>query len=416
MKNNGYHGSVIYRKERNRWMAQYYIKNYITGKMEKKRKTFMTKKEAEDYLKAIEYQKEDPIFIEKNGIPLVEIMKLNVNRKKEMNIISDTQYNRVLRSIKKIEESFIANKNIDEITTEDVQGYLNSQVNYSDSTIKKLKEQFGQAFNYAINKGYIVKNPMLEVIRPKSLKDSPEIRAMTIDEETKFVNYIISKDLKDCPYRNEFLIQLFMGLRIGECLALSTTDIDLEHKKMYVHKTLTNDVNGRVIMSNRTKTKAGTRYLPIPPSLYPYIVEQMQVADNRENNPEKLLFKTTNMPYADKEIVNTSLSRILKHLGIEHMSSHSLRHTYATMSIEAGVTPVVLQKLMGHTDISITLNTYTSVFDKYKDTELEKVNKYYMEQNLLNSNTKLLSNNSNFIDTNSYENKKNNSKTLPPER
>jgi len=201
-----------------------------------------------------------------------------------------------------------------------------------------------------------------------------------------------------------------------ECLALSTTDIDLEHKKMYVHKTLTNDVNGRVIMSNRTKTKAGTRYLPIPPSLYPYIVEQMQVADNRENNPEKLLFKTTNMPYADKEIVNTSLSRILKHLGIEHMSSHSLRHTYATRSIEAGVTPVVLQKLMGHTDVSITLNTYTSVFDKYKETELEKVNKYYMEQNLLNSNTKLLSNNSNFIDTNSYENKKNNSKTLPPER
>ena len=188
-------------------------------------------------------------------------------------------------------------------------------------------------------------------------------------------------------------------------------------------------------MSNRTKTKAGTRYLPIPPSLYPYIVEQMQVADNRENNPEKLLFKTTNMPYADKEIVNTSLSRILKHLGIEHMSSHSLRHTYATRSIEAGVTPVVLQKLirhtyatrsieagvtpvvlqklMGHTDVSITLNTYTSVFDKYKETELEK---YYMEQNLLNSNTKLLSNNSNFIDTNSYENKKNNSKTLPPER
>ena len=84
MKNNSYHGSVIYRKERNRWMAQYYIKNYITGKMEKKRKNFMTKKEAEDYLKAIEYQKEDPIFIEKNGIPLVEIMKLKIRIIKTM--------------------------------------------------------------------------------------------------------------------------------------------------------------------------------------------------------------------------------------------------------------------------------------------------------------------------------------------
>ena len=73
-------------------MAQYFIKNYITGKMEKKRKTFMSKKEAENYLKTIEYQKENPVFIEKNGIPLVEIMKLNVNRKKEMNIIWSKTY------------------------------------------------------------------------------------------------------------------------------------------------------------------------------------------------------------------------------------------------------------------------------------------------------------------------------------
>ena len=69
------------------------------------------------------------------------------------------------------------------------------------------------------------------------------------------------------------------------------------------------------------------------------------------------------------------------------MSSHSLRHTYATRAIEAGVTPVVLQKLMGHTDVTITLNTYTSVFDKYKETELEKVNQYYINKNLLQTPT-----------------------------
>lgn len=76
------------------------------------------------------------------------------------------------------------------------------------------------------------------------------------------------------------------------------------------------------------------------------------------------------------------------------MSSHSLRHTYATRSIEAGVTPVVLQKLMGHTDISITLNTYTSVFDKYKNNELEKVNSYYIEQNLIPNEKQKISNRS----------------------
>ncbi len=383
-RTNPSNGNIFFRNDRQRWVARYSVKDYILGKMIEKRKMFLTEKEANDFIKSLQYQKENPVFIEHNGIPLIEIMKLNLNKKKEMNIISDAQYQRVDRSIRKIEQSFISNKNVDEITTDDIQGYLNSQVEYSDSTIKKLKEQFGQAFNYAINKGYISKNPMLGVIRPKSLKNSPPIRAMTLEEETKFVDYITSKPLEECPYRNEYLIQLFMGLRIGECLALSKKDIDLMHRRMYVHRTLSVDLNGRVIMSKSTKTKAGIRYLPIPPSLYPYIVEQMNVADERKNNPEKMLFKTTNeMPYADKEIINFNLAKIEKNLGIEHMSSHSLRHTYATRSIEAGVTPVVLQKLMGHTDVAITLNTYTSVFDKYKETELEKVNEYYMKENLL---------------------------------
>lgn len=55
------------------------------------------------------------------------------------------------------------------------------------------------------------------------------------------------------------------------------------------------------------------------------------------------------------------------------------------------MSPVVLQKLMGHTDVSVTLNAYTSVFDKYKRNKLEKVNEYYMEQNLIdNSNANII--------------------------
>ena len=90
-------------------------------------------------------------------------------------------------------------------------------------------------------------------------------------------------------------------------------------------------------------------------------------------NPEKIL----------KAREDEKLKDLLKKIGIEEFTTHQLRHTYATRSIEAGMSPVVLQKLMGHTDVSVTLNAYTSVFDKYKKDELEKVNDYIIEQNLI---------------------------------
>jgi integrase len=112
----------------------------------------------------------------------------------------------------------------------------------------------------------------------------------------------------------------------------------------------------------------------------------MKLSETWNNNEEKMLFKPEDRKYVDRVNVNTELKRLLKrHFGIEDITTHSLRHTYGTRCIEAGMAPVVVQKLMGHTDVSVTLNTYTSVFDKFKEKEIEKVNKYYMEENMLNA-------------------------------
>lgn len=72
---------------------------------------------------------------------------------------------------------------------------------------------------------------MVNVITPRSNKEDKVVRALTVDEQQAFTNYLLNKDLKQCKYRNVFLIQMYMGLRCGEALALTTQDIDLKHKK-----------------------------------------------------------------------------------------------------------------------------------------------------------------------------------------
>lgn len=377
-------GYVFFNKQRKRWNAQYLEYDVKTGISKPKTKSFKTEEEAKKYLATVMYQKENPIFIEHHGIPICEIMKSHLKLKLDTNQITATQYARVSLTIEKLEKTSIGKKNIDKITSDELQEYMNSIKNLSNSTITKEYQQFNQAFKIAISKGYIMKNPMNDVIKPKSMKEDKVVRALTFDEQQAFTEYLLSKDLLDCKYKNVYLIQMYMGLRVGEALALTTHDIDLKNKRVNIHRTLTTDENNNVIMGNKTKTYAGKRIVPLPDFLYPYVVEQMQIADTQENNEEKLLFKPQKAKYTRRTNVNSELQRILKkYLNIDGISTHSLRHTYGTRCIEAGVAPVVVQKLMGHTDISITLNTYTSVFDKFKEKEIDKVNQYYMDENLI---------------------------------
>ena len=389
-------GYVFFNKQRKRWNAQYREYDVNTGNLKLRTKSFKTEEEAKKYLSTVMYQRQNPLYIEHNGIPMCEILKQNLNLKRETNQISATQYGRVLFTISQLEKTSFGNKNINEITSEELQIYLNSlKDRLSNSMIKKAYQQLNQAFKIAMNKGYIMQNPMTNVIKPKSNKEDKIVRALTVEEQQEFTNWLVNKPVNEYKYRNVFLIQMYMGLRVGETLALSTHDIDLQNKKINIHRTLSTDERGNIIMGNKTKTYSGKRILPIPDFLYPYIIEQMQIANNQLNNEEKLLFKPYNSKYVRRSNVNNELKRILKNeFGITDISTHSLRHTFGTRCIESGMAPVVVQRLMGHKDIGITLNTYTSVFDKFKENEIDKVNQYYLNENLtLASPKKLLNSN-----------------------
>ena len=380
-------GTVYFSNQRKKWNAQTNYYDPISGKLRKKTKSFDTKEEAEKYIATINYQKGNPLYIKHNGIPLTELLKTNLKLKLDTNQISETQYWRVMKTIHALEKTAFAVKNVDEIKTEEIQDYMNSLKRLSNSMIEKAHQQLNVAFRIAQEKGYILYNPMSGVIRPKSDKEDRVVRSLELEEQQRLTEYLTSKSINELRYKNVPLFQMYLGLRVGETLALSIHDVDLHNKQVNIHRSLTTDENGAVIMGKSTKTYAGKRVLPIPDFLIPYFIEQMKFSMAMENNPEDLLFKPENNQYVRRANINSELQRICKRLGIENVSTHSLRHTYGTRCIESGMAPVVVQRLMGHKDISVTLNTYTSVLNKFKETELDKVNQYYLNQKLFNKPT-----------------------------
>ena len=349
-KRNRGEGTIYYSEARKQWIGQF--TKTIEGEKIRKSVYGATKNEVSEKLLDLRIEMKDADFIKEKGMPLIQIMELIRDKKYNSNKIKNIQY------------------------------FLNDNKEYSNSTIKKLYEQFNQAFEYAIRNKYIKDNPMHDVIKPKSIKQDKEVRALTIDEQKELSDYLFKSSIKDEKYKNVFLIQMYMGLRIGETLALTKNDIDLPQKLLFVNRTTTIGKNGETIIGDSTKTYAGKRSIPIPDFMISIFKEQIEIS---KNNKENFLFLND-----DKLITNSACNSRLKRILLDKLgwentgiSTHSLRHTFATRCIESGVNAVVLQRLLGHTDISITLNTYTSVFNLFKDNELEKVIELYKNNSLV---------------------------------
>lgn len=379
-------GSVYYSKQKDRWICQTYERDLKTGDRKIVRKTFRTKEKAEQYFTENSLQKNSTLYIEYNGIYLGKLIDFLLEKKYNSNLITDRGYARTKDTIRIISKCYLANKKIDDISSEELQEYFNSLTShYSNSSIQKIFFQVKNAFEYCMNKGFIHENPMLEVLKPKSKKDDKVFHALQVDEQKILTEHIVSLTPEEMPYKNCILLELYMGLRVGEALALQIGDINLQRNIISINKTLTTDIDNQVCIGTTTKTYAGQRELPIPDFMRDFIIEQIEIAKNNKNH---MLFTTPEGRLVRNSTVNRQLKNVAKQLGIETpLSTHVLRHTYGTRCIESGMRAVALQRLMGHTDITITLNTYTSIFNKYKLEEIEKVNDYFINNNILNTSS-----------------------------
>ena len=166
------------------------------------------------------------------------------------------------------------------------------------------------------------------------------------------------------------------GLRIGELTALQWEDVDFKVKTIHVRHTI--DLNGKekAIKMSSTKTKAGDRMIPLTNEALRILKEEKKKRAELSIVPiqfSNFVFLNKHGIPTCRAVYNEDLYKYADKIGIERFSVHTLRHTFATRCIEAGMKPKTLQMILGHSNISMTMDLYVHVTEDEKEKELKNV-------------------------------------------
>lgn len=242
---------------------------------------------------------------------------------------------------------------------------------YKTTTIYQTRITLYNMLDFAKENDVIINNPCKKSVKSDMGQPSDKKEALTIDVQRKFL-----EAARDQSYENQYRFVLQTGLRTGELVGLKWDDVDFKNKTLTISRTMEYRYKVGEWRIGPPKSESGYRTVPLTD-------EAIRILKAQKEKNSKI--KVIPMEWADQVFLcrkgkpvknstyDTALFKICDKVGIKRFSMHVLRHTFATRCIEAGMMPKTLQKILGHSNIGITMNLYVHITEDEKHKEIELV-------------------------------------------
>ena len=310
-------------------------------------------------------------------LTVLELVQRYLGQKRGVRHNTQSNYNFVVNILKK--EAF-GQKRIDKVKTYDAKAWLikMQEDGRGYSTIHSIRGVVRPAFQMAVENDLLLKNPFEFQLNTVVVNDSVTREAISRKQERDFLEFV-KNDKHFCKYYEGIFILFKTGLRISEFVGLTVSDIDFENNRIIVDHQLQRTRHMEYVIE-ATKTSSGTRMVPMTPEVRECF--RTIISHRKKQKKEPMIGGKSRFLYLDKNempMVALHWEKYFQHICDKYNSiykvqmpkitPHVCRHTFCSNMAKSGMNPKTLQYIMGHSDIGVTLNTYTHI--GYEDAKNE---------------------------------------------